>query len=177
MQTKESTSSLREAEGLPVGSRAGILDPRMRRTKIVATIGPASRDPRVLQRLVEAGVNVARLNFSHGTYADHLAVIRAAREIAARLERPLALLQDLSGPKIRTGRMKGDQPVQLQDGATVRITTDLSVEGTAELIATTYEPLPRDLRPGDRVLLDDGNLELKVVGVTGGVVECVVTRG
>ena len=149
----------------------------MRRTKIVATIGPASRDPRVLERLVEAGVNVARLNFSHGTYEDHLAVIRAAREIAARLERPLALLQDLSGPKIRTGRMKGDQPIQLREGATVRITTDLSVEGTAELIATTYEPLPRDLRPGDRVLLDDGNLELKVLGVTGGLVECEVVDG
>src|SRR6266568_5160510 len=177
MQTKESTSSLREAEGLPLGSRAGILDPRMRRTKIVATIGPASRDPRVLERLLEAGVDVARLNFSHGTYEDHLAVIRAAREIAARLERPLALLQDLSGPKIRTGRMKGDQPIQLREGATVRITTDLSVEGTAELIATTYEPLPRDLRPGDRVLLDDGNLELKVLGVTGGLVECEVVDG
>ena len=120
----------------------------MRRTKIVATIGPASRDPRVLEQLIRAGLNVCRLNFSHGSHEQHLEVMNAAREIAGRLDLPLAILQDLSGPKIRVGRMKGDQPVELKDGAIVRIGTDLSVEGTAERIATTYEPLPRDLSPG-----------------------------
>ncbi|HSB61319.1 MAG TPA: pyruvate kinase, partial [Vicinamibacteria bacterium] len=149
----------------------------MRRTKIVATIGPASRDPGVLERLIQAGVDVARLNFSHGSHEDHLAVMRAAREIAARLDRPVALLQDLSGPKIRTGRMKGNEPAELKDGARVRITTDLSVEGTAELISTTYEPLPHDLVPGDQILLDDGNIELKVVGIAGGLVDCEVVDG
>ena len=81
----------------------------MRRTKIVAPIGPASRDPRVLERLVRAGANVLRLNFSHGTHEGHAQVVRAAREIEARLGRPLALLQDLSGPKIRTGRVAGGE--------------------------------------------------------------------
>jgi pyruvate kinase len=149
----------------------------MRRTKIVATIGPASRDPRVLEQLIRAGLNVCRLNFSHGSHEQHLEVMNTAREIAGRLDLPLALLQDLSGPKIRVGRMKDDQPVELKDGATVRIGTDLAVEGTAERIATTYEPLSRDLRAGDRVLLDDGNLELRVLGHVSGLVECLVVHG
>ena len=148
----------------------------MRRTKIVATIGPASRDPKVLERLVQAGVNVLRLNFSHGTYEEHLEVIRAAREIGARLNRPLALLQDLSGPKIRTGKMAGGQ-VELRKGARIAITTDPTIEGTADLISTTYEPLPRDVTKGEQILLDDGNLELRVVGVEGGRVECEVVDG
>ena len=148
----------------------------MRRTKIVATVGPASRSPQTLERLVEAGVNVFRLNFSHGTHEEHLEVIRAAREIGARLHRPVALLQDLSGPKIRTGRVAGDG-VALVKGARIAITTDTSVEGTAELISTTYEPLPRDVKAGDPILLDDGNLELRVVGVSGGRVECEVVDG
>jgi pyruvate kinase len=148
----------------------------MRRTKIVATVGPASDRPETLEKLVQAGVNVFRLNFSHGTHEQHLAVIRAAREIGARLHRPLALLQDLSGPKIRTGRVAGDG-VRLVKGARVAITTDTSIEGTAELISTTYEALPRDVTPGDPILLDDGNLELRVVAVSGARVECEVVDG
>jgi pyruvate kinase len=158
------------------GSSSRAYSSEMRRTKIVATIGPASRDPQVLEQLIRAGVNVCRLNFSHGSHDDHLAVIRAAREIAARLDVPLALLQDLSGPKIRTGRMKGDRPVELKDGGHVRITTDHAVEGTAELISTTYEPLAQDLVPGDKILLDDGNLELRVVKANQ-LVECQVVHG
>jgi pyruvate kinase len=134
----------------------------MRRTKIVATIGPASRDPAVLERLLEGGVDVVRLNFSHGEHADHLKVMQHVRAIAPRLDRAVALLQDLSGPKIRTGRVEGDG-VELRDGATVTITTDESVEGTSALISTTYDPLPRDVAAGDRILLDDGNLELRVL--------------
>ena len=147
----------------------------MRRTKIVATVGPASRSPENLERLVVAGVNVFRLNFSHGTQEEHLAVIGSVREIAARLHRPIALLQDLSGPKIRTGKVS--EGVELVKGARLAITTDVSVEGNAELISTTYAALPRDVKPGDRVLLDDGNLELRVLGVAGERVECEVLDG
>jgi pyruvate kinase len=148
----------------------------MRRTKIVATIGPASREPAVLERLVLAGANVLRLNFSHGSHEAHLAVMRSAREIAARHHRPLALLQDLSGPKIRTGEVAGGEVV-LADGARLAITTDTTITGTSELIATTYEALPRDVKKDDRILLDDGNLELRVVGVAEGRVECEVVDG
>jgi pyruvate kinase len=148
----------------------------MRRTKIVATIGPASREPAVLERLIRAGVNVVRLNFSHGEHEQHLAVIRSVREICARLGSPVALLQDLSGPKIRTGRVRGDG-IELVDGARIEITTDESVEGTPELISTSYDPLPRDVRPGDRILLDDGNLELAVVSTDGQRVLCEVVHG
>ncbi len=148
----------------------------MRRTKIVATVGPASRRPEMLERLVRAGVDVFRLNFSHGTHEEHLEVIRAAREIGARLHRPLALLQDLSGPKIRTGKVAGEG-VLLVRGARVAITTDTSVLGTAELISTTYEPLPRDVKAGEQILLDDGNLELRVLAIEGGRVVCEVVDG
>ena len=148
----------------------------MRRTKIVATVGPASRSPQTLEQLVQAGVNVFRLNFSPGTHDQHLEVIRAAREIGSRLHRPVALLQDLSGPKIRTGEVEGDG-VELVKGARIAITTDTAVAGSAALISTTYEPLPRDVKPGDPILLDDGNLELRVLAVSGNRVECEVVDG
>ena len=148
----------------------------MRRTKIVATVGPASRSPEMLEQLIEAGVNVFRLNFSHGTHDEHLTVVKAVREIAARLRKPIALLQDLSGPKIRTGMVKGDV-VQLVKGARIAITTDTSVEGTAELISTTYAALAHDVKAGDQILLDDGNLELRVLGASGSRVECEVVDG
>jgi pyruvate kinase len=147
----------------------------MRRTKIVATVGPSSRSPQMLEKLVRAGVNVFRLNFSHGTHEEHFDVIRSVREIAARLHRPIALLQDLSGPKIRIGRVR-DGAV-LRNGARLTITTDTTVEGSAELVSTTYAALPRDVKAGDRVLLDDGNLELRVVGTAGERVECEVVDG
>jgi pyruvate kinase len=149
----------------------------MRRTKIVATIGPASRDRAVLEGLVAAGLDVVRLNFSHGAHAHHLEVIRHVREISAEVGRPIAILQDLSGPKIRTGRLVGGGPVELKNGRRVTITTDETIEGTAERISTTYDPLPRDVSPGDRILLDDGNLELKVIGASEGEVACEVVHG
>jgi pyruvate kinase len=149
----------------------------MRRTKIVATIGPASRERKVLESLAQAGVDVVRLNFSHGEHAQHLQVMDITREIAAHLGRPIAFLQDLSGPKIRTGRLKDDKPVELRRGERVTITTDESIEGTEKLISTTYDPLPRDVSPGDRILLDDGNLELRVVRVSLTDVECEVVDG
>ena len=149
----------------------------MRRTKIVATIGPASQETAILERLLAAGVDVARLNFSHGTHETHAVVIERVREIAARLDRPVAILQDLAGPKIRIGELAGGQPVTLREGATVTITTDESVTGSESLLSTTYPALPRDVRPGDRVLLDDGNLALRVAAVTGESVVCTVING
>jgi pyruvate kinase len=149
----------------------------LRRTKIVATIGPASREPAVLERLLSAGVDVVRLNFSHGEHEQHLAVMTATREIAARLDRAVALLQDLSGPKIRTGKLRGGQPVELVQGQRIVITTDETIEGTAERISTTYDPLPRDVKPGDKILLDDGNLELGVERASGEEVEATVVHG
>ena len=149
----------------------------MRRTKIVATIGPASNSPEVLERLINAGVNVVRLNFSHGEHEQHLKVVHAVREISARLGDPVALLQDLSGPKMRTGKVKDGKPIELKDGARLVITTDESIEGTPERISTTYDFLPRDVRPGDTILLDDGNFELKVLGAQGEEVTCQVVHG
>jgi pyruvate kinase len=148
----------------------------MRRTKIVATVGPASRSPQMLERLAQAGVNVFRLNFSHGSHEEHLAVVRSTREVAQRLELPLALLQDLSGPKIRIGKVAGDA-VELVRGARVEIGTDLAVEGTAARISTTYAALAQDVKPGDQILLDDGSLELRVLGVSAPLVECEVVDG
>ncbi len=149
----------------------------MRRTKIVATIGPASRDRKVLEHLAQAGMDVVRLNFSHGEHPEHLQVLLAIREIASQLGRPIAVLQDLSGPKIRTGRLKDDKPVELRTGERITITTDETIEGTSRLISTTYTPLPRDVAPGDRILLDDGNLELRVVKASLQEVECEVVDG
>jgi len=148
----------------------------MRRTKIVATIGPASRDPKVLEALIDAGVNVVRLNFSHGSLEDHLGVIKATREIAARKNSPVALLQDLSGPKIRTGKVK-DGAIPLAEGARLVITIDETIEGTPERISTTYDPLPKDVTKGDKILLDDGNLELRVVEPKGDEVVAEVVHG
>jgi pyruvate kinase len=148
----------------------------MRRTKIVATIGPASRSPALLERLIRSGANVLRLNFSHGSHQEHAEVVRRAREIASRLGQPVALLQDLSGPKIRTGLVV-EGGVELRDGACLTITTDASVVGNGELISTTYDALPRDVREGDRILLDDGNLELRVLATAPGRVETEVVDG
>ncbi len=149
----------------------------MRRTKIVATIGPASRDAATLERLIDAGADVLRLNFSHGDHAGHLEIIQTARAIAERKDKAIALLQDLSGPKIRTGRVRDPGGIELKDSARITITTDESVEGTPALISTTYDALPRDVKPADRILLDDGNLELRVLGTEKGTVACEVVHG
>jgi pyruvate kinase len=144
-------------------------------TKIVATIGPATQEPAALERLIRAGVDVVRLNFSHGEHAQHLSVIKAVREIRARLGRPVALLQDLSGPKIRTGAVR-DGEIRLQPGARLVVTTAETL-GTPERLSTTYRALPGDVRAGDRILLDDGNLELRVLGSSDHDVDCEVVYG
>src|SRR5438034_7659283 len=148
----------------------------MRRTKIVCTIGPASSSEERLEQLMRAGMNVARLNFSHRTHPEHELVLDRIRTISARLGYAIAILQDLQGPKIRTGTLEGGQPVLLADGARVTITTS-DVEGNAETISTTYKQLPQDVKEGDLILLDDGLLELRVLGSDETGVQCLVVHG
>lgn len=148
----------------------------MRRTKIVCTIGPASESEERLEQLMRAGMNVARLNFSHGTHDQHAIIIERVREISARLGYAVAILQDLQGPKIRTGALEGGKPVTLVDGAKVTITSR-PVVGNAQLISTTYQALSQDVRVGDRILLDDGLMELRVLGASETDVECEVVHG
>jgi pyruvate kinase len=135
----------------------------MRRTKIVATIGPASESPEIIERLILAGMDVARLNFSHGTQEEHARKIVVLRDTAKRLGRPLAILQDLQGPKIRTGELVDSKPIQLKPGTRFTITTREHELGTPERVSTTYDALTKDVRPGDRILLSDGLIELRVL--------------
>ena len=131
----------------------------MRRcTKIVATIGPASQDAQSIESLLKAGVNVARLNFSHGTHEVHAGVIRSLRETALRLRQPLCILQDLQGPKIRTGNLSAGS-VEIIPGQPLTLTTQ-PVPGDAQRVTVDFPELPLSVEPGGRILLDDGNLEL-----------------
>ena len=147
----------------------------MPRTKIVCTIGPASRSPETLEQLMRAGMDVARLNFSHGTPAEHLEVITAVRRIAARLGRPVAILQDLAGLKIRIGEVASGA-ITLEAGAPFTLTTR-RVLGSRQEVSVAYEHLAEDLQPGDSVLLSDGDLELEVIGIAGEDVQCRVITG
>ncbi|MBI4769599.1 MAG: pyruvate kinase, partial [Chloroflexi bacterium] len=144
----------------------------MRRAKIVATIGPASESEDTLRQLIQAGMNVARLNFSHGTHAEHQATIERIRRMSRRMKTPVAILQDLQGPKIRTGELVDGRPVLLEDGAQFTLTAR-QAPGTRETVSTTYAGLPGDVQAGNRLLLDDGLLELQVEAVNG---PDVVTR-
>jgi pyruvate kinase len=148
---------------------------RKRRTKIVATIGPASSSPEVLEKLIDAGLNVTRLNFSHGDRPDHEARVNLIREIAARKGVTVGILQDLQGPKIRTGRFATGSTT-LKVGSTFIITSD-EVEGNDERVGTTYKELPQDVHPGLALLLDDGNLKLEVIKVVGNDVHTKVIIG
>jgi pyruvate kinase len=148
----------------------------MRRTKIVATLGPASSGPEVLARLIQSGMDVARLNFSHGGHEEHRERVRQVRETSERLGVSVACLQDLSGPKIRTGRLGQGEGVLLTEGEGFTLTTE-SVVGTAERVSTTYQWLPRDVRRGHRILLDDGLIELEVSAVEGNEVRTRVVNG
>ena len=147
-----------------------------RHSKIVCTIGPASRDPRVLRKLLEAGMDVARLNFSHGSHAEHLDCIQALRATAQKLKKTIAILADLQGPKIRTGVLAGGMPVQLRMGQAFTITT-ARILGDSTRVNTTFLPLPREVHRGDRILLSDGLIELRVERVSGRDVNCRVVNG
>ena len=138
-----------------------------KRTKIVATVGPASRDPAMLRSLFLAGVNVVRLNFSHGTHDEHAATIADVRKIARELGVHVALLQDLPGPKVRTGAFgPGVGSIRLEDGAAFTLTTEQQV-GDAEHVSVSYEGLARDVEVGKRVYLADGSIALRVTAIEG----------
>lgn len=148
----------------------------MRRAKIVATLGPATSEPETIEALLAAGVNTVRINMSHGTQEAHAETVRRARAAAEKLQRPLAVLVDLSGPKIRTGVLNGGQPVPLEKGAQFILTTR-SVAGDAREVSTNYTGIARDVKPGARLLLDDGALELHVERTTEMDVICRVVEG
>ena len=137
----------------------------MRRAKIVCTLGPATESPEQVQALVDAGMNVARINRSHGSAKDQEVVIDRVRAAAAASGRPVAILVDLQGPKIRLGRFVDDQKVMLNKGDEFTITID-DVLGTVKRASTTYKGLPGDCAPGDMLLIDDGNVAIRVVAVT-----------
>ncbi|HMD17181.1 MAG TPA: pyruvate kinase [Terriglobales bacterium] len=149
---------------------------RMRRAKIICTIGPACDSEEMIRDLMRLGMDVARLNFSHGTHAEHARRIKRLRRAAHRLKRTICILQDLQGPKIRTGSLKDGKPVLLKSGSVLTI-TPRKVAGTAELIATDFAGLAREVEPGARVLLSDGRIELKVRSIRGDDVECEVLNG
>jgi pyruvate kinase len=148
----------------------------MRRTKIVATLGPSTGSPEAIEQLILAGMDVARLNFSHGAPEEHRERIRIVREVGAKLGRAVGCLQDLAGPKIRTGIVSRPGGVDLVSGARFLITTE-EVPGDAERVSTSYKQLPRDVAPGDRVLIDDGLIELRVEKVAGEEVHTQVVNG
>jgi len=147
----------------------------MIKTKIVCTIGPASRSPEVLEQLVRAGMDVARLNFSHGTREEHGRTIAALRKIARRLGRAVAILQDLAGPKIRIGPIE-DGPVMLEPGAGFTLTAR-KVPGDARAVSLGFPGLAAEVRKGDALLLSDGAIELEVTAVEGRDIRCRVIIG
>ncbi|MEY3438433.1 MAG: hypothetical protein RL265_1018, partial [Bacteroidota bacterium] len=137
----------------------------MKKTKIVATLGPASSDKAVLREMFLAGLNVCRLNFSHGSYEDHSGVIKTIRELNEETGLNVAILADLQGPKIRTNEMENNG-VDLVNGSEVLIVTE-KVLGTASKFSINYALLPEDVQPGERILLDDGKLALEVLKTDG----------
>ncbi len=137
-----------------------------RRAKIVATLGPSCNHEPVFRELVRAGLDVARLNFSHGTHQEKLKLIEMVRKVSTEEGKPICILGDLQGPKIRTGRLKNRIPVQLKAGQRLTI-TPRDIAGTNTLIATTFPTLAENLEPGARILLSDGLIELHVVAIHG----------
>jgi pyruvate kinase len=146
-----------------------------RRAKIVCTLGPATHSPQAVRGLVDAGMDVARLNFSHGAHSDHAEVYRWVRQASDESGRGVGVLVDLQGPKIRLGTFSAG-PVVWATGETVTITTD-DVEGTHDRVSTTYKGLAGDVSPGDRLLVDDGRVGLRVAAVDGPDVRLIVTEG
>ena len=148
----------------------------MRQTKIIATIGPTSRSDEIIEHLIHAGVDICRLNFSHGSHEEHAETFVRIRAAAARATKVVSVLQDLGGPKIRTGRLKGRRPVELKKGATIALLAG-DGEGDAERIYTTYAELVRNARPGGMFLIDDGKIQLRVDRADGDEIVATVIDG
>lgn len=147
-----------------------------RHSKIVCTIGPVTRTPRMIRKLIDAGMDVARLNFSHGTHEEHAQNVAALREAAVLKKKPIAILADLQGPKIRTGALAGGGSVALRTGQKFVITT-AKVLGDSTRVNTIFRPLPHEVKIADRILLSDGLIELRVERVRGQEVHCHVVNG
>src|SRR4030043_414765 len=146
-----------------------------RKTKIVCPIGPASESPQILEALIRAGMDVARLNFSHGTQEEHLRKIKTIRQIAGRLEKTVSILQDLSGPKIRVGKVK-EGGGELKKGENFFL-TNREMIGDERGVTVNYATLPGEVRPGDSILLSDGTIELRVLESNGQNVQCRIIVG
>ncbi|CAN5905714.1 pyruvate kinase [soil metagenome] len=147
----------------------------MPRAKIVCTLGPASSTPERIGELIDAGMSVARLNFSHGSHEDHAKMLQVVRSEADKRGKSIAVLLDLQGPKIRVGKIKDGQ-IELKPGAELTITTE-DILGEDKRVSTSYSMLPNDVKVGDQILLDDGYLSLAVTGVEGREVRTVVVSG
>ena len=147
----------------------------MRKTKIICTIGPSSESPDMIRELILSGMNVARLNFSHGDHAEHLRKIELIRSVSEELNMPVAILQDLCGPKIRVGNVK-EPGIRLEPGQTFILTGD-DVEGDERRVSVSYPALPKEVKVGDRILLADGMMELLVIAIADNDIICNVITG
>ena len=147
-----------------------------RRAKIVATLGPASSSEAIFRQLVRAGLDVARLNFSHGSHEQKQELINMVRKIGREENKPICILADLQGPKIRTGILVDHKPVQLEAGNLLTITPE-QIEGTVDRVSTVFTTLAENLKPGDQILLSDGLIELRVVQLKGADVVCEIING
>jgi pyruvate kinase len=154
----------------------GAVASAVRRAKIICTIGPASNSDAAMRDLMRLGMDVARLNFSHGTHAEHARNITRLRRAARKEDRTICILQDLQGPKIRTGRLKGHNPIQLETGSRITL-TPRDVPGTGQTISTSFPGLAAEVEPGSKILLSDGLIELRVEAIHGDDVECEVING
>lgn len=153
-----------------------------RMTKTVATIGPASSSLPVLRGMVEAGVDVVRLNFSHGTHEEHAERIKLIRQVSEEFGRPIALMQDLCGPKIRTGKHACGGPLAMPTGSKLTIVSHNNLLGECPedgrvVVGTTFEPLAKDVKPGDTILISDGNLNVRCTDVDSDHIHCEVVHG
>ncbi|MEQ1730224.1 MAG: pyruvate kinase, partial [Vicinamibacterales bacterium] len=148
----------------------------MRQTKIIATVGPASDSDDLLDALIAAGTDIVRLNFSHGTHESHAATFARVRAAAERARREVAILQDLGGPKIRTGLLEGGRPIRLEAGDALQIVSGDEL-GRAGIISTAFEGLARGVQPGDLLLLSDGTIELRVIESDGSTIRTTVVEG
>lgn len=147
----------------------------MLKTKIVCTIGPATNSPKMIEKMIESGMNVARINFSHGTHEDHAKTIEYIKEAREKLARPVAIMLDTKGPEVRVGKFR-EGSAYLENGSTFALTTR-EIIGSAEAVSVSYKDLPSQLKVGNVVLIDDGNIALEVKSITDTDVICKVTEG
>ncbi len=147
----------------------------MKSTKIVCTIGPGSQDEKIMQKLAEAGMDIARLNMSHGSYDFHKTTISNIRKISKITGKFIGILLDLQGPKIRTGK-QSKEVIELKKGASLKLTTE-DIVGDWEMLSINYKPLPEEAKPGEKILLDDGNIELKIKSIDNRIITCEVMNG